>query len=183
LAYKAHRAITGLRGTFIDPAEQVKEHVKQQILGYRRIQEQRRLAEQQRLQAEANRQHTENLRLERERAEAARQAELEDLAPWEMAEAEAVEAVVEPPPPAPVVNLPSYVPSISGGPKPKNLPWRAEVFDFQALVKAAASDPRFLEFLEPNMVALNVKARELQAETVNCIPGVKGVREQTLSAA
>ncbi len=58
--------------------------------------------------------------------------------------------------------------------------WRAEVVDMAALAKACADGSASLELIEPNMLALNVRARE-QKERL-AIPGVRAVSEQGVSA-
>jgi len=49
--------------------------------------------------------------------------------------------------------------------------YSAEVFDFAALVKAAAQNPMLMGYLEPNMVALNAAARS--QKDLMSVPGVK----------
>ncbi len=58
--------------------------------------------------------------------------------------------------------------------------WRAEVFDKAKLIAAAAADPAFRGFLQPNMPGLNAMARGFQEKLD--IPGVRAVSEETVSA-
>jgi len=57
--------------------------------------------------------------------------------------------------------------------------WHAEVESLHALVKAAASDPNLLAYLDANMVPLNALARS-QKDSM-AIPGVKAVKETSSS--
>jgi hypothetical protein len=183
-ANKAHKAITTLEGSLIQPGKQIAARMQSEILRWEDVKKAEARAEQARLQREQE----EQARIAREAAlksaEEARLAALDDLAPWEIEDAKAVieqteAAIPEPPPMVPVHVVPN-IPVVFGGPTTRAKPWAAEVFDFPALVKAAAANPALLEFLEPKMPTLNTKARELGADLENVVPGVRGVQGRTL---
>jgi len=57
--------------------------------------------------------------------------------------------------------------------------WSAQVTDKAALVKAAAENPAYLAYLEPDMKSLNALARA--QKNALAIPGVKAVNQAGLS--
>lgn len=194
-AFKAHKAITSLESQLLAPAQQIAGHMQTEILAWQSTQERIRQAEEARvLLAERERVARETRAAQEEadretaRLQAAREAEIEDLAPWEIEDARAAMSapvIVMPvyvPAPTPI-RLASSVPVIQGGPTPAKKPWAARLVSLQELVQAAAKDPTLLEFLQVDQTALNKKARELGEHLGRTIPGVEAYQEQTLKRA
>lgn len=171
-AFQAHRAISTLEGQLKAPGDQIAEHFSREILRYETEQDRLRRAAEARLQREADE--------ERARRQAELEAAKEDLAPWEQEiQATAIAAVQE----VQTIRLPSNLPIVAGGPRTKNTPLTAEVFDLDALWEAAYKNKDFREFFVVNQTALNDKAREFDGEALmeQVVPGVRAVRRKTLS--
>jgi hypothetical protein len=67
-----------------------------------------------------------------------------------------------------------FVPEVSGLSFTEH--WHAEVSSFDYFVTWCLNEKKLEEFLLPNMVALNARARDLKTEDLG-IPGAKGVKE------
>lgn len=190
----AHKNITALEGMFLKPAKVVKENLALQILSWRRKLEDERLAEQQRLQreaeAEAARQRAaDQARINAENEQRLLEAEL-NRAPWETGEAVPEPELITLPDPAPVpvVQLPSNVPYIPGGPSARKKPFAGRVTDLRKLIieagKRAEAGDNFLVslgILQVDQVKLNQLAREHQAALGEIIPGVEAFQDKTLA--
>lgn len=174
-AFQAHRAISTLEGQLKAPGDQIAEHFSREILRYETEQDRLRRAAEARLQREAD---EERARRQAE-LEAALEAAKEDLAPWEQETPATAVAVQE----VQTIRLPSNLPIVAGGPRTKNTPLTAEVFDLDALWEAACKNKDFREFFVVNQTALNDKAREFDGEALmeQVVPGVRAVRRKTLS--
>lgn len=124
---------------------------------------------------------------EQRRAEEARKLELAADAETAGMSEQAVQAILTAPSTAPTPVVQSSTPKIAGQSSRES--WKAEVFDFPALVVEAArrfvkskgKDKELFAYLEFNQVALNNQAKTHHAELVNVIPGVRGVNSGTLA--
>lgn len=194
-AYDAHRTLTGMRGYIKSFPDQGAAYIGAELMRFKKDQERLRVLEEQRLQAaEAERQELERRRLqaiadaERAQAEAARQAALKNIDPWEVDE-ETLPVVPEPvivelPPPAPV-RLPSSVPNIAGGPRMVDKPWECVIDDPVAVLKWVLEEPdtrisRFVFFNMARPSGFHGKASELGEDISKTIPGTRAVRGTTL---
>jgi hypothetical protein len=167
LADKAHKSLTALYKRVVGTAEQVVEHCRTQISNHLLAKEAARKALEERLQREAQ---------QAADAEAKRKAELEAASrpPWEVAEA------VE----GPVLIAPAVTVAREAAPEgiqPRNLPWDYEVFDFGALLEAAAKDPTLRDAVIENGPFLKIKVREMGEQIGARYPGVRAVRRKTVA--
>ena len=161
-AYSAYQTALRLHDDLIAELDGARKALKQKQIAFDAEQDRIRRAEEARLQAIAQ-----------------KQAEDEALAMAEQAEAagdhEIAEAIIAAPVAAPVVRV------APTAPKPSRLTagrsvWSAEVVDLMALVKAVAAGLQPITLIEPNMTALNGRARE--AESALAIPGVRSVERK-----
>lgn len=201
-AHKAHKAITSKENEYLAPITQAEGMVAIEIRKFedeqKRIQaaEQRRLEEEARLAAEEDRkrreaeaaeiraaelkaaeelrQKDEALRLERA-AEAERNGGDVDAAlntpVIEVPEVAPIEAYVAPPAPvAPVVAAPTFEAAKGLGIRRT---WGAEVFNLKMLCAAVATGEVPESYVQPNLVALNARARSDQS--MFKVPGCRAV--------
>ena len=151
-AFKAHRAISGLERDLTAPIDEARAIISPKILAYQE-------AERRRLEAEA-RAEAERLRVQ---AEADRQSAAKELDA--MGETDLACAVLDEPAPI-IAPVRVAAPSVAGVAVRET--WRAEVYDFAALVAAVRP-----ELLLPNQSALDALARALKS--AGNIPGVRFV--------
>lgn len=157
-AHKAHKAITSLERDLTAPIDEARAIISPKILAYQDT-------ERRRLEAVASAE-AERLRVQ---AESDRQAAAEELDA--MGETEMACAVLDEPAPV-IAPVRVAAPSVAGVAVRET--WRAEVYDFAALVAAARP-----ELLLPNQSALDALARALK--TAGNIPGVRFVSTKTTS--
>lgn len=151
LAYKAHKALTALRGQFKEPLTTPKRLIGQKIVQYE--------------QREAERAYAERLRLE-----AAARAQEEQLLQAALAAGHNVEAAEID---IPILHVAPAVAEVDG--VTSRVTYRAEVVDILALAKYVVEHPDQAGLIEPNMPALNALARSLREEFA--VPGARCIRD------
>ena len=177
LFYNPYKSLIDRKASVVDPTERAVKTAKSRLVRYNEEMKQkaeaaaRILAEQQRRDEEAR------------KLELAAQAETAGMSE------QAVQAILETPSttPTPTADRFYNMPQIKGQSTRES--WKAEVFDFPALVVEAArrfvkskgKDKELFAYLEFNQVALNNQAKTHHAELVNVIPGVRGVNAGTLA--
>ena len=157
-AHKAHRGLTKLRGDLLKPLDEADRIVNGKIDTYE--EEQARLADEIRRAAEAEARKLEEERRLMEAIEAEKDGD----------QAEA-EAILEEPIETPTIQVQTETAKVDG--VSQRTSWSAEVTDKAALIRYVASNPEWINLLEPSMPALNGLARS-HREALN-IPGVKAV--------
>jgi DNA repair exonuclease SbcCD ATPase subunit len=198
LANKTHKHLTGMRASFKERAEAAYKHCRKQIEDYLARKERERLELQAKLQREADeetrkeaeeRRKAEMEEIKRRQEEAAQQhlKEIEDLPPWEQADAPAAEGehlqaqleelaaaplVVQ----APQVVLSPVAPAVEGlGTRKGKLTY--EVADFNALVQAAAKNPALQDYLQVNDKMVKAKLATVGEKIGEFVPGIKPKRD------
>jgi len=146
----------------IEKLQTAEAIVRRKLTGFLEEEERQRKAAEAKA-AEAARKEAERLAKRAETAEAKGKVE-EAAVLRELADA-----------PAPVIAAPAT--RVSGISSREN--WSAQVTDKAALVKAAAENPAYLAYLEPDMKSLNALARA--QKNALAIPGVKAVNQAGLS--
>ena len=203
-AYKAHKALTGLRSRMLGPIADARGIVVRKVTAYQ--DEQRRIAEAERARAEAalRRQEEERRRAEAAEVERLAKVQREELAAQAKAareagdaaaakalreEAKAVkaeaaaeaEAIRSEPIVAPMVHVAPQVAEVKGVSTKST--WSAEVTDKAALIRHVAarldSDPGIASLLDPAMPALNRLAVSQRAELR--VGGVRAVEKRGIS--
>lgn len=158
-AHEAHKAICDAEKEMLTPVVQAKQSLSRAIGAWDEEQERIRLAEQRRLEAEAQ------ARADEEALEAALDAEQHG------ADAEEIEAVLSNSQPLTRISAaPTYQKSVSTREN-----WSAQVVSLAQLVKAAAQNPAYLAYLQPNEATLNALARA--QKSLFQIPGCKAVKQ------
>lgn len=165
-AFEAHRAAVAAEKRLLDPLQQAETILKRGIGAWEMEQERIRLEEQRRAEEETQRAE-EQLRLEM-----AAQAEDEGAPP------EVAEQILQTPLPIPKPVVAPTFNRVAGVSTRQN--WRAEVTDIRALCKAVAEGRASVQFVQPNLPALNQVARAMK-ETFN-IPGCRAVPDTTVAA-
>lgn len=156
-AHEAHKAICDAEATLLKPITAAKAALSRLIGAWDAEQERLRHEEQRRLEQEAQR------RADEEALSAAIDAEQNG------ADAEEIETVLSTPGPiSKVVAAPTYNKAV-----PTRENWSAQVLSLRDLVKAAAANPAYLCYLQPNEAALNAAARA--QKSVFNVPGCKAV--------
>lgn len=156
-AHEAHKAICEAEKQMLGPVQEAKRILSRSIGAWDAEQERKRQAEQRRLEAEAR-------RIADEEALAAA-VEIEQAGASE----EEVATVLSTP--APIMRptaAPTYEKSASVSTREV---WTAEIVSLQLLVKAAATNPAYLPYLQANSSALNATARA--QKSAFSVPGVK----------
>lgn len=176
-AFRLHREIVALKKEAIDPVDREGGRIKGLIMDYNRAEAE---AERRRVEEE-NRKRREEAEAERKRLESIAQAEAERLeAAGRTAEAaEVVEQAIT----APTVMIPEIVPErpkASGvGGSSMRITYSARLVSLADLVKAAAENPAYLQYLALNEQAANATARAVK--TNFAIPGLQLVTSETLA--
>jgi len=156
-AHEAHKAICDAETKLLKPVIEAKTFLSRIIGEWDTEQERIRQAEQRRLEEEARRLADE------EALESAIDAEQNG------ADAEEIEAVLSSSAPVQKVTAaPTYNKSVSTREN-----WSAQVISLRELVKAAAANPAYLCYLQPNESVLNAAARS--QKNVFAVPGCKAV--------
>lgn len=165
-AYAAHKAAVSAEKRLLDPLEDAKAILKRGIAAWEAEQERIRRELELKAQEEARRQEEEM------RLELALQAEALG------ADAATTDEILATPVPvvAPVI-APTFERQSGISTSQR---WRAEVTDLKALCRAVAAGQASIEFVQPNLVALNALARAMKS-TLN-VPGVRAVAETTVAA-
>ncbi len=163
-AWKAHKKITALEKSFLDPAKKLFDIIVSKTSSYRQ-------AEQRRIDAETAKRDAElGKQAEAERARQAALAEFDD-------EPEQAEQILQQevfvPPAAPVAEIPK-----TEGVTDRRT-WGAEVTDIRALARAVADGTVPAEYILPNEPVLNAQARAMKDALT--IPGVKAVSKVNTS--
>jgi hypothetical protein len=174
-AHKAHKAITEKEKEYLAPVTEAEAILVGGIKRFQEEQERLRRIEQQRLEAIARAEAEVEAKRRREEAEAIRKQEEEArlneaiaTGVDEVAPLPPVEAYMEPAPyVAPVVAAPTYEKVVGTGIRRT---WGARVTDIKALCRAIAAGEVPENYIEPNMTALNGRARS--DKSMMRIPGV-----------
>lgn len=161
-AYVAHRDICATEKQLLTPIQDARRIVTRAITHYETEERRRAEEERRRKEEEARRREEERLLAEAAAAEASGDT---DLAEQIIQEVETT--------PAPVIKAEPELAQVAGVVSQER--WHAEVTDFSALVAYVASNPTFLNALEPNMTTLNALARSMRGNMR--IPGVRAVSE------
>ena len=200
-ANRVHKFLTGLRSTFTSKSFSVEDHARLEITAYQRKKEEeraaleRRLREQAEREARAKAEAEQQARLEEARkvaadAERQRQAEIDELMPWEQETAAqesaakveaamaAVEEIAATPVPVlvPEIVVPRSTPATEGLGTRKG-PLKYRVKDFQALVKSAAVNPALVDYLQVNDAMVKGKMKTVGEKLGDFIPGLETYRD------
>ena len=148
----------------VDRLASAEQTIKNAVLAYHQVEEERRREAQAKLDADAARERERLARVADEHSEAGH----EDMAEVsrEIAEMVVALSVAAPTPPPTGVHT--------------RITWHAEVDNLPELAKACAESKELLHLIEPNMTALNSMARTLKEGFA--IPGVKAVSKQDVTA-
>lgn len=155
-AHKAHKAITSKEKQYLDPLVEAEGVIASELKRYTAEQDRIRRAEEERLRREARE------REEADRLAMAVAAEAEGASPEEV-----VQILETPQYVAPVVAAPTFEPIKGLG---LRTTWGAKVVDLKALARAVVAGEVPETYIEPNMVALNARARS--DKQLLRIPGV-----------
>lgn len=193
-AFEAHKMAVAQKKNAETPLVEAENILKRSVVSFE--------AEQERIRREAERRAREEAaRMERERQEQIRRAEEEARqraeeeklaaaveAEAEGAPAEDVEAILDAPvhvapvvvftPPIVTPVVPQTFERAAGVSKPREN-WSAVVDDPLALIRYVAEHPDCIEFLTPNMPALNAQARSKKLGM--SIPGVRAVNNPSIN--
>jgi hypothetical protein len=169
---RAHDAWKGLvdeEKKALEPALRAEGEIKAELSRYHTEQELIRLAEQRRLEEEARK------RDEAARLEEAAALELEAQRTGDADLRQQAQELVDTPVETPTVQVASFTPKVSGLSFRET--WSARVDDLKKLIAWVAKNPSDFNLLQPNMTALNAKARS-QKQGMS-VDGVKAVCTKT----
>lgn len=172
-AHEAHKAAVKMRDELLAPPATAEDLVKRKMATWENEQQRLREAEQRRLQAIADKEAEDRRLAEALEAEERAKALAAQNRPEEAAQAEQqVQELLEAPISAPPIQLPPATPKVQGVSMRET--WSAQVDSMMDLVRAIAAGKASIEFVAPNLPALNAQARSLK-ETFN-IPGVRAIK-------
>jgi len=167
-AYATHREICERCAKALEPLKKAENTLKAALTAYT-------IAERQKIEEE------------RQRAEIARQKEIAELEAQKQAMAEKLIAEGKTQEAEAVSNI--HVAFMVDGPRTAEMTkvkglssrttYRAEVYDFAALIRGAAAWPQYEQYLMPNQKVLDAMARGYKASSD--IPGVRFVAEESMS--
>lgn len=164
-AYAAHKTAVAAEKRLLDPLKEAKQILSLGITTWE--------TEQKRIQAENQRKAEEEARRIEEEARLQLALQAEEMGASE----ETTKEILETPIPVERPVVPQTFQRTAGVSTRQT--WKAEVTDLKALCRAVADGKASIEFIQPNMPALNGLARALKSTMQ--IPGVRAVPETGVS--
>jgi hypothetical protein len=166
-AHETWKAITTKEGEVLNPLQNSEAMIKNKMIVFQKVEEEKRIAEQRRLQAEAE----EQARKERERLQKqAEKLKTPELKEQRLQEAEEVEVAV--------ITVQSEVPEVKGISYRKI--WKAEITDKPEFVRAALKNATLMSFIHIDATQMNKLATMTKGEI--SYPGIRFYEEKILAS-